>query len=770
MRRRIMSGRRAAAALAAALSLAAVPAGGAVPALAGQAGEPGRASAVAPAALVTGQRDGSRQDSADAARRKLSTTLRARLEAETDRPTGFWIRLEDRADLSAASSVTGWADRGRYVYDALTSTAKASQAGVVKELRAAGARYERFWISNAILVTDGDLGLAERLAAVPAVERLHERVTAERIEPVERRAAVDALTGSSDEAVEWGVAAVNAPAVWDLGHTGEGITVSAVDSGADLRHPALASHYRGAREDGTFSHDHNWFDAAGSCAGEPCDTYGHGTHVTGTMVGDDGAENHTGVAPGARWIAANGCRSCADADLLASGQWILAPTRADGRQPDPAMRPHVVNNSWGSQLEGDINGFFADEVAAWEAAGIFAVWAAGNAGRFGCATASSPGANAPAFSVGATTADGEIAVYSSRGPGENGLTKPNVAAPGQDVRSAVPGGGYEAYSGTSMAAPHVAGAVALLWSAVPSLIGDVAATRDLLHASAADHPDDECGGVAGNNNVYGEGDLDVLALVQAAGQEERGHLAGTVAGADGEALDGATVTVADRGTTVHDVVLGAATRTTITHSSSQEIAPGNSAACVEAATQVLRTFTLDDFGIAGDFAVTNVSFGVEVADAGAEVTVNLYTLDGALLYENLELLGSAQATLEAQELTLVDVPVTGVAPAGSTLVVEVAVQDGPFFFVGSNAEPETAPTYIASEPCGHTEPVEVAGTGYPGMHAVIDVTGEAETEVPWLDGRPPAFTPRPGRGGAHPGGPGADRGEELPADGVLRVR
>jgi hypothetical protein len=167
-------------------------------------------------------------------------------------------------------------------------------------------------------------------------------------------------------------------------------------------------------------------------------------------------------------------------------------------------------------------------------------------------------------------------------------------------------------------------------------------------------------------------------------------------------------------------------------------------ACVGAATQVLRTFTLEDFDIGGEFAVTNVSFGVEMADRGTEVTVNLYELDGELRYENLELLGSATVTLEDADLTLVDVPVEGTAPAGSTLVVEVAVDDGPLFFVGSNAEPETAPTYLAAAECGNADPLTAAELGFPDMHVVMNVTGETAVDVPWLDVQPPAFSLKPG--------------------------
>ncbi|MFI6423633.1 S8 family serine peptidase [Promicromonospora sp. NPDC050880] len=1164
---------------------------------------------------------------------KITPAVQQRFETKDS--ADFWIRFADAPDLAPAQDIADWDARGQFVYDALTSTAKAAQAGVVAELEAAGVDYESYWISNAILVEDGTAELAEQVAGSREVKQVHERFAAQQIEPVERKAP----TASAPLATEWGLDAINAPDVWAQGFTGEGITVANIDSGVDVEHPALLEHYRGYQGEGSLSNDYNWFDAGGFCDGAPCDVDAHGTHVMGTMVGDDGAGNQIGVAPDADWIAANGCASCSDADLLASGQWILAPTRADGSDPDPSQRPHVVNNSWGQQAPGAIDDFMSEEIAAWEAAGIFGAWAAGNAGEAGCQSTSSPGANVATYAAGAFGEDGEIAVFSSRGPGADGETKPNLSAPGDLVRSSVPGGDYAEFSGTSMASPHLAGAVALLWSAAPALVGDIEGTKQLLDQTSVDVDDDSCGGTAEDNNVWGEGKLDVAALVQNAPIDGYGFLTGTVTGPDGEPVAGARVvageradttdaagayrlgleegsyevsvsafgfldatgtadvvegeevtldltleaaptstvtgtvtdggghgwpldarvtvqgapssvvawtdpftgeysielpqstthtlvvrpsltgyatftrdvevgtgpttadaaldvlaectapgyaltgagaveefesgevpegwtvedlagteqvwtfddrfdasnqtggeglfaevnsdaygedgaqdttltspsydltgldaplltfdqaygawgddfadvdlsldggetwetvlhqtsdalghtavalpgaggqsdvrvrfhygdavwalfwqvdnvaigscepvdgglvsgfvqdlntgdgvdratvtagevsttsadpenptvgagyyslftapgeqqvayaakdyagqeaavtvtadavtrqdvelaaplltvspgelnrevrlggtrsgrfTVTNEGTAPADVevapgssdfeILGSANRTgvirgatagvtevstvesgtasgtasgrstaaaaddgfarhgkpgravtpaappallaegtTLTHSSSQDVTPGNSVGCVGTQTQWLRTFTLEDFDIQGEFAVTDVSFGVETAAAGSAVTVNLYELDGDFTYANMTPLGSADVTLEAQELTMVDVPVTGTASAGSTLVVEVVSADE--FFIGSNAEPETAPSYIASDDCGTPEPSTVADLGFPDMHTVLNVTGETTVDVPWLDVQPPAFTLEPG--------------------------
>jgi subtilisin family serine protease/N-acetylneuraminic acid mutarotase len=357
-------------------------------------------------------------------------------------------------------------------------------------------------------VKQGSLALAERLAAQTEVQGLYP--TVQYTEPVV--SAED--TARTAAAVEWGVAAIRADQVWSqYGARGAGITVANIDTGVQYDHPALAKQYRGYQPDGTVDHDYNWFDAAGQCGGAPCDLNGHGTHTMGTMAGDDGAGNQVGVAPGVRWIAANGC--CPDdTALIRSGEWMLLPTDSNGQNPDAAKRPNIINNSWGSGIPGP-DPFMQDITRAWAASGIFGVWSNGNLGP-GCDTASAPGSMIGNYSVGAYDESGTVADFSSRGSGENGEVKPNVSAPGVDVRSSLPGNRFGTASGTSMAAPHVAGAIALLWSAAPGLVGDIDTTRALLDGSALDAADDSCDGTASDNNVYGEGRLDALGLVDRA--------------------------------------------------------------------------------------------------------------------------------------------------------------------------------------------------------------------------------------------------------------
>ncbi|WP_109472440.1 S8 family serine peptidase [Ornithinimicrobium cavernae] len=460
----------------------------------------------------------------------------------SEQTTDFWIAFADRPDLAPAADITDWTERGQFVYDTLAEHAAASLARVAPELEAAGVDYESFPVANVVLVTGGTEDLALELAADRGVVEIHDTPDVGLVEPLPPTAGA-AAAAAEDSDVEWGLDFINAPEAWEQGATGAGITVSNIDSGVQFDHPALVGAYRGTNADGTFDHDYNWFNTRTGCDDAPCDDNGHGTHTMGTMVGADDAGNQIGVAPDAQWIATNGC--CEDTGfqtLLESGWWVLAPTDRNGENPDVSKRPHIVNNSWGSSAEGAYSDFYTAINEAWSAAGIFGVWSAGNTSPgAACDTVSSPGSHPNAYSVGAFGSTGTLGAFSRKGEGEDGVIKPEISAPGVSVRSAWPGNSYHTISGTSMAAPHVAGAVAALWSYDPTLIGQIDLTRQLLADSAVDVDDTACGGTADFNNKYGEGRLDLARLIQLA-PREGGTLTGVVTG-DGGPVAGAEVTL-----------------------------------------------------------------------------------------------------------------------------------------------------------------------------------------------------------------------------------
>jgi subtilisin family serine protease/N-acetylneuraminic acid mutarotase len=457
---------------------------------------------------------------------QLEPALRAGFTAQGE--ADFFVSFEARADLSGAAAITDWGERGAYVVERLRATAAASQGPAIELLDVAGVRYRPYWIANTILVRDGGTELARQLVAQPAVAGLHQVAM---LEAPELLPSQDAAVAG---AAEWGVAAVGAPRVWDdFDVRGEEIVVANIDTGVAFDHPELAARYRGRAEDGTIDHNYHWFDPAGVCdRPAPCDNHGHGTHTMGTIAGGDAGGTAIGVAPGARWVAVKGCEAltnvgCTTGALLAAGEWTLAPTDLNGQNPRPDLRPHIVNNSWGAPNGPALDPWYDQIVAAWTAAGTFALFSSGNDGQRGCDTTASPADSLAAYSVGAHDEQRQPAEFSSRGPGADGEIRPNLSAPGVAVRSSIPGG-YASANGTSMAAPHVAGTVALMWSAAPSLVGDVAGTRELLDQTAVDTEDLSCGGTPERNNVFGEGRLDAYAAVVASPVGSTGVLTGQV--------------------------------------------------------------------------------------------------------------------------------------------------------------------------------------------------------------------------------------------------
>ncbi len=311
-----------------------------------------------------------------------------------------------------------------------------------------------------------------------------------------------------------------------LGLDGAGIVVANLDTGVDWQHPALLTKYRGYRERGPAVHWGNWHVSTNEPYLYPGDGNGHGTHTMGTILGDDGEGNRLGVAPGARWIAVKVFDNAGytyESWIHDAFQWILAP------EGDPALAPDVVSNSWGASSGSDDR--FRPDVAVLRAAGILPIFAAGNKGP-AAGTVSSPGSLPEALAVGAVDEEKAIATFSGRGPSPWGEFKPEVVAPGVNIVSAFPGGGYASAAGTSMATPHVAGLAALLLQASPDL--SPAQLESLLTATA------EPLGASAPNNATGWG----LVNAYAAGLRvtQSGELTGQVLRSDGSSIARPTVT------------------------------------------------------------------------------------------------------------------------------------------------------------------------------------------------------------------------------------
>jgi len=467
-----------------------------------------------------------------------------------------FVVMRKQAEVSAAYTVRDRVARLQYVYETLKETAQRTQSPLLTILKAQGVPYRSFFIRNMVLL-HGDAALLAQLAARQDVAAIEPNTRYHRLLPPPD---ISAAAVRSPGGIEWGLQYINANDVWNrYGVRGAEIVVASADTGVMYNHPALVNQYRGNLGEGNFDHNYNWHDGtcvtssfdppgSGECSEPkdvPHDGEGHGTHTVGTMVGDDGGSNHIGVAPGAQWIA---CRNMNDSGWGAKAfyadcfEWFLAPTDLNGANPDPNKAPHVINNSWGCPTTAggedcdDPTNDLVVETENLRAAGIMVVASAGNSGP-GCSSISDPPAiYDAAFTVAAHNSSGDIASFSSRGPAlHTNLFKPDVAAPGVNVRSAVVGGGYASYSGTSMAGPHVAGLVALLWSADPFLIGQIDETEELIRQTAVHRTTtDGCGGdtpTSMPNHTWGWGIVDALAAVAA---RLDGTLTGQVDGAEGK--------------------------------------------------------------------------------------------------------------------------------------------------------------------------------------------------------------------------------------------
>lgn len=503
------------------------------------------------------------------------------------------VTLREQADVSSVRGPTR-ADRLRTVIALLQATATRTQTEVLRMLadRAAQGSVSSvtpYWVFNGLAVTATPQVVRE-LAARPEVAFVSSDI----------EIGIPAGSLLETAAPEWNVARVGAPNLWNLGFTGEGVVVATMDTGVDATHPDLAASFRGG--------SNSWFDPNGEHPTLPTDVHGHGTWTMSVMVGGSAGGTAIGMAPGARWISVkifDDAGVATASDVHAGFQWLLDPD-GDPTTPDA---PHVVSNSWTMAGPGCDPSFQLD-LRALRGAGILPVFAAGNFGP-DAGTSASPANYPEAFAVGATDVLDEIHVASSRGPsacGESSTTFPELVAPGVDVRTADLSGAYATPTGTSIAAPHAAGALALLLDALPGLSPDRQA--EALEAGAVDL------GPAGPDDTFGWGRLDVAASYAWLARGQEPSPSPTPAPDFALAIEplsasvrrggsvGFTVSVASVGGFAGPVSLavsGLPPSSGATLAPASVVAPGSAALTVSTTKRTRRgTFTLTVAGTAGD--------------------------------------------------------------------------------------------------------------------------------------------------------------------------
>ncbi|MCU0512736.1 MAG: S8 family serine peptidase [Anaerolineae bacterium] len=454
-------------------------------------------------------------------------------DGSAPKKVSFLIVMKAQVDTSSARSISDPVARRQAVYRALTEHAVRTQAEVRALLTARGITYRAYYLTSALAV-NGDQALRDQMNARSDVAYTLELPN---LQPLDTTATppplLDEPTGQAEGDIgpvypvaadalaeaPWGIDYIGARRVWeDLGVTGEGIIVGSADTGVDFSHPVLRANYAGSDN----NHDYTWYDPWYGRT-TPLDWHGHGTHTNGTAVGQDGI----GVAPGATWI---GCSSLGmnygnAAYYMDCMQFLFAPFAHDATafDGDPARGAHVVNNSWGCPaIERCDMTVLRNALINLANGGQMNVFAAGNSGPT-CASIGNPAFNEVVLSIGAINKQGKATGFTSRGPviiDGSGRIRPDVVAPGAEVYSAFPNGKYSMSQGTSMAAPHITGLVALLWSAEPALIGDLDATMALIRDSAQPvtiTDKEACGGTTATpNNVYGYGYASAYEAIQEA--------------------------------------------------------------------------------------------------------------------------------------------------------------------------------------------------------------------------------------------------------------
>ncbi|EQC29163.1 hypothetical protein SDRG_13036 [Saprolegnia diclina VS20] len=419
--------------------------------------------------------------------------------------------------------------REKFVAAATIESTK--RASAIAATIGAGAEVKSYWIAPVVSIKNANKATLDKVASLNNVEKV-ESIRNIKLTSVIKGKENSPADNGRPTGIQWGVDTVGAPAIWKY-TKGKGVVIGSIDTGVRHTHEAIKSKWRS---------DRGWYDPYNQTA-LPEDLGGHGTHTIGTMVGDYGI----GVAPEAQFISCRGLyeESGDDESLLTCAQFMVCPTKPDGSDPDCTKGADLVNNSWGGDT--DTSPWFADVIDAWHMAGITPIFANGNEGP-ACATAGNPASYRNVIAVGAVGSyddePNELAFFSSKGPAQyqdatgkkHTIVKPDISAPGFFTYSAVNVGDgfYDYYAGTSMAAPHVAGVVALIKSAQHGLtynqiyrylttttVKDVLTAepakwvlRDKNHTTYPGAPN--CGGVSDKawpNNRYGYGRVNVTNIL-----------------------------------------------------------------------------------------------------------------------------------------------------------------------------------------------------------------------------------------------------------------
>ncbi len=446
---------------------------------------------------------------------EISRELRTKIGSlDKNQLIRVWIKLprvENPEQLKSFVNSASATRDGRYgeAYRRLKSTHQKSQQGVLarlNQLEKTGkcAKIKPSWLANLV---EAEIAASElvSLAARKDIETIYSIPMLTSIKPKEPETG-ESQSESGSALIEPNLTFIKAHQAWAAGYKGTGRIICSFDTGVKGDHPALASKWKGLDGDSSAA----WFDATTNTKFPyPVLVDNHGTHVMGIMVGSSGVDT-VGVAINAKWISA-AVVDIVGASYIDAFEWAANP---DGDPNSVGDVPDVINHSWG--ITGiKCQEIFYDIIDNLEALGIVNIFAAGNDGS-GAMTIRNPANGAKSvsdsltcFAVGNVSAVNPPAVQSgsSRGPSDcNGAIKPNVCAPGLSIRSADFGGGYSIATGTSIAAPHVAGLVALLRQKNPNATVDQIKTAILNSTQFRPSPP--------NNNI-GWGVIDCLAALNA---------------------------------------------------------------------------------------------------------------------------------------------------------------------------------------------------------------------------------------------------------------